>query len=211
MTELDICYEFVDAMFTRKLFLLVSWGGGSKSSITKTSFRNFHNTIEFVTSLVRKIHPDFSETTCQYFFKKDVISNSTKRAEKPPQRVSRTRIRKKKNVAMLNVDGGNSEDDGDFGDTLNLFETPNAIASTEVEDPLLVPLAVPGPSKKGAESKSSVETPIPTAKRKAEQLKPVVTAKKSKQTQQKGFRAVKPGFLSEENDLSECDSEIEDC
>lgn len=197
LTQLNVCYEFVDAMFTRKLFLLISWAGGSKSSITKTPFREFSHTIELFTSLVREIHPDFADSSCQHFFKKQVISNSTKRAEKPPQRVSRTKTRKKKEIANVTVDSGNSEDDGCSED---LYETPSdgktkidaikVVTSTEIKteagDPLLVPLlvkeAVPGPSSKGAETKSSFVDITTAAKRKAE-LTSGLTEKKGKRTQ----------------------------
>lgn len=109
-SEVNACYDFVDAMFTRRLFTLTSWAGGSKSSVKKTPFRNFRRTIELFTSLVRKIHPLFSETSCQDFFKNKVISNSTKRAEKPPTRASRTKTRKKRNFTQTNDDISSIED-----------------------------------------------------------------------------------------------------
>lgn len=127
LSQLDVCYEFVDVMFSRRLFMSISWAGGSKTNVKKTPFRNYRRTIEHFTSLVRKIHPDFSETTCQEFFKNKVISNSTKRAEKPPTRASRTKARKKKNFTQFIDDTGNSEnyeheyddDEDDVQDNVN--------------------------------------------------------------------------------------------
>lgn len=110
LTEVNVCYDVVDAMFTRRLFTLISWAGGSKSTVKKTPFRNFRRTIALFTTIVRRIHPLFSETSCHDFFKNKVISNSTKRAEKPPIRTSRTKTRKKKNLTQLSEDNGNSED-----------------------------------------------------------------------------------------------------
>lgn len=121
LTQANVCYDLVDAMFTRRLFTLTSWTGGSKSTMKKTPFRNFRRTIELFTSLVRQIHPLFSETSCQEFFKNKVISNSTKRAEKPPTRASRTKTRKKKSfthTGIINEDyelGCDDDDDEDDG------------------------------------------------------------------------------------------------
>lgn len=93
---LDACYEFVDAIFTRQLFTKISWAGGSKSDQPKIAFKRYSRVIDFFISLVREIHPNFTENSCFEFFKNKVIANSTSRAKVTPKRVSRTKHRKKR-------------------------------------------------------------------------------------------------------------------
>lgn len=110
LNELNVCYTFVDAVFTRDLFLLLSWAGGSKGSTTKTGFKAFQRTINFFISLVRTCHPNFSMTSCESFFKTKSIANATTRAKTAQVRVSRTKSRTSKNKKRDESDENDDED-----------------------------------------------------------------------------------------------------
>lgn len=129
--ELTVCYTFVDIMFSRKFFLLVSWTGSSKC-VPKKALRDFGQTIEFFTVLVRQIHPLFSHMSCQMFFKNRILSNCKSRAEKPYERASRPRFRKKPQELTSVVDDNESGQQSmlltnDDRQMMRMYVTPSAI------------------------------------------------------------------------------------
>lgn len=80
MAAKDVCYKYVDAMFTRKFFTLVSMTGCARGDTKKENFSRFARTFSFFFNLIRRCSQDCSETIVKHFFQ-NVIDNSKRRFE----------------------------------------------------------------------------------------------------------------------------------
>lgn len=76
----DVFYKFIDVLFTRKFFTLVSMTGVTRSGPKKEGFIKFHRTFKFVLKLLNRCDPNISEVSLKAYFQK-VIDNSRRRYE----------------------------------------------------------------------------------------------------------------------------------
>lgn len=75
-----VCYKFVDGLFTRRFFDLVSWTGTSRSGQIKENFSRFARTFGFFLKLVNSCDSAYTGAKTKNFFRK-VIDNSKRRLE----------------------------------------------------------------------------------------------------------------------------------
>lgn len=105
----DVFYKYIDALFTRKFFTLVSMTGISRSGAKKESFIKFQRTFKFVLKLLNRCDPHISEVVLKGYFQK-VIDNSRRRYEdwnkQTPKRTSASKhhsseLSKRRRIAKL--------------------------------------------------------------------------------------------------------------
>lgn len=98
----NVCYILIDAIFTRRLFTLVSWTGASRTSENpKENFSRLVNIFKFIFLLVKRSDPNFTEHELKSFFQR-IIDNSRRRFESTlgsaPRRASASKIRSVNNA-----------------------------------------------------------------------------------------------------------------
>ncbi|CAH0563051.1 unnamed protein product [Brassicogethes aeneus] len=71
------CYTLVDKLFSRQLFTLCSWAGGSRDGKEKNPFKVFKNILNLFFRVVRLSDDSLTLKDCEEFFK-GIIRNSTK-------------------------------------------------------------------------------------------------------------------------------------
>lgn len=87
-------YTYVDKIFTKSFFTLVSWSGLSKTEgKPKAQFSNYRFFKLFFSELMRKTHKEFSDTDYEDIFKNKLIKNSTSRAKSLGKRKSAPKYR----------------------------------------------------------------------------------------------------------------------
>lgn len=74
----DVAYAFVDRVFTRKLFTLVTWSGQVRSETQKKRFSRFTSTIEFFHDLIHTVDNRFTMAESNKFLM-EMIHNSARR------------------------------------------------------------------------------------------------------------------------------------
>lgn len=100
-------------MFTREVFLSISWSGGSKSGTPKTAFQNYQRILALFIALVRVGHPGMSEIRVTEFIKKKLISNAKSRSKSQGKRVSREKNRSRRTVSKYSDEEGDMRSDND--------------------------------------------------------------------------------------------------
>lgn len=139
LTELNLCYSLVDVMFSRQLFTLVSWAGGSKTGIAKIAFQAYQRTLSLFIELVRVIHPNMPEIRAYEFFKKKIISCATTRSKSVPKRVSREKNRKRSVFGMIDDEDTSIFEDREITDedeNANYVAEKDLAESSDVESDL---------------------------------------------------------------------------
>ena len=88
----NVPYTFVDHVFTRRFFTLVTWTGLSRTGESKECFQTYQRVFKFFFGLVQTVDPQYTITGLKQFFIR-IISNSKRRFEHKGSRTSRIKIR----------------------------------------------------------------------------------------------------------------------
>lgn len=109
---LNDCYTYVDNIFSKRFFTLVTWSGGSNTpGAKKFCFRDYCFFKVFFMELMRKTHTTFADADYEDIFKNKFIRNSTSRAKSTGQRKSAAKHRGR-NMRNERTENYQNEDNG---------------------------------------------------------------------------------------------------
>lgn len=122
-------YHFIDLLFTRKFFLLVSWTGSSNQEGGKLRFQNYTSVHKFFVNLIRCYEPDYPYSDYVKIMMR-VCSNSKGRSEVLFKRQSSPRDKQTTDpVAAAKRQKRNEKSIGAFADLKDF--SPETVTTTE--------------------------------------------------------------------------------
>lgn len=77
LTGKDLFYRYVNVIFTRKFWTLVTWTGLIRGKVKKQSFSTLLRIIKFVLMLLRRCDPNISDVQMDGFFKKAIYNSKS--------------------------------------------------------------------------------------------------------------------------------------